>query len=72
MLSKSTISFLLYKLVNRPHLILGLVFLIVLQPIALILRVFGYDPLRQSQKERKKISYREIKKDYKIDLTRIF
>ena len=29
-MSKSTISFLLYKLVNRPHLILGLVFLIIL------------------------------------------
>ena len=29
-MSKSIISFLLYKLVNRPHLILGLVFLIIL------------------------------------------
>tara|TARA_B100000945_G_C20406921_1_gene610533 strand:- start:423 stop:2225 length:1803 start_codon:yes stop_codon:yes gene_type:complete len=29
-LSKSTISYLLYKLVNRPHLILGLFFLIIL------------------------------------------
>ena len=29
-MSKSTISYLLYKLVNRPHLILGLVFLIIL------------------------------------------
>ena len=29
-MSKTTISYLLYKLVNRPHLILGLVFLIIL------------------------------------------
>ena len=29
-MSKSTISYLLYKLVNRPHLILGLIFLIIL------------------------------------------
>ena len=51
-------------------LILGLVFILVLQPIALILKLFAYDPLRQ-----KKISistYKENKKDYKIDLTRIF
>ena len=51
-------------------LILGLVFIFVLQPLAFILKLFGYDPLRQ-----KKISintYKENKKDYKIDLTRIF
>ena len=28
------------------RIILGLVFLIVLQPIALIMRIFGYDPLK--------------------------
>ena len=54
------------------RVILGLVFLLVLQPIALIMRLAGYDPLRQSQKERKKMSYRELKKNHKIDLTRIF
>ena len=53
-------------------IILGLVYLIVLQPIALIMKVFGYDPLRQSQRERKKMSFREVKKKHKIDLTRIF
>tara|TARA_B100000029_G_scaffold141367_1_gene136543 strand:- start:185 stop:577 length:393 start_codon:yes stop_codon:yes gene_type:complete len=52
------------------HIILGLVFLFVVQPIALIMRSFGYDPLR-----KKKIgatTYREKRKTSKIDLTRIF
>ena len=51
-------------------LILGLVFIIVLQPIALIMKLFGYDPLKQ--KDLCKKSYKENKKGYKIDLTRIF
>ena len=54
------------------RIILGLVFLIVLQPIAFIMKIFGYDPLRQSQRERKKMSFRELKTNHKIDLTRIF
>ena len=52
------------------RIILGLVFLVVLQPIALIMRVFGYDPLKGKQCNTN--SYRENKKDHKIDLTRIF
>lgn len=52
------------------YIILGLVFIFVLLPIALIMRCFGYDPLREKQKNRN--SYRETKKDQKIDLTRIF
>ena len=54
------------------RIILGLVFLIVLQPIAFIMKIFGYDPLRQSQRERKKMSFRELKTNHKIHLTRIF
>ena len=54
------------------RLILGLVFLLVLQPIALIMKFMGHDPLRQSQRETKKISYRELKTNHKINLTRIF
>tara|TARA_Y100001968_G_scaffold141753_1_gene129565 strand:- start:15 stop:413 length:399 start_codon:yes stop_codon:yes gene_type:complete len=54
------------------RMILGLVFLLVLQPIALIMKFVGYDPLRQSQRERKKISFRELKTNHKINLTRIF
>ena len=52
------------------HIILGLVFIFVLQPIALIMRFFGYDPLRIRRKGKK--TYKETRKDYKIDLTRIF
>ena len=52
------------------RLILGLVFLLVLQPIALIMKSLGYDPLKK--KKTNEISYRENKEDNKINLTRIF
>ena len=52
------------------HIILGLVFLIVLQPIALIMRIFGHDPLKRKKLSKK--SYREIKINQRIDLKKIF
>jgi len=52
------------------YIILGLVFILVLQPIAFIMRIIGYDPLKTRRKGEK--SYREIRKDHQIDLTRIF
>tara|TARA_B100000965_G_scaffold291334_1_gene249123 strand:+ start:3421 stop:3813 length:393 start_codon:yes stop_codon:yes gene_type:complete len=52
------------------RIILGLVFLLVLQPIAMIMRIFSYDPLRKIKSNDK--SYRENKKGYKVDLKRIF
>ena len=52
------------------RIILGLVFLIVLQPIALIMRIFGHDPLRTKNVAQK--SYREIKTNQKINLKKIF
>ena len=52
------------------HIILGLVFILVLQPIAYIMRLTGYDPLRVKLKEEK--SYREPRQEHKTDLTRIF
>ena len=52
------------------RIILGLVFLLVLQPISFIMRLFGYDPLRK--KKNKEISYREKKEFNRIDLKRIF
>tara|TARA_B100000963_G_scaffold28243_1_gene20889 strand:+ start:150 stop:542 length:393 start_codon:yes stop_codon:yes gene_type:complete len=52
------------------RIILGLVFLIVLQPIALIMRIFGHDPLRMKNFSQK--SYREIKTNHKINLKKIF
>lgn len=52
------------------RIILGLVFFLVLQPIALVMRVFGYDPLRK--KHTHKESYRENKQNDSISLNRIF
>ena len=52
------------------HIILGLVFILVLQPIAYIMRLTGYDPLRRRRKGE--ATYRENCKDHKTDLTRIF
>ena len=52
------------------QLILGLVFLIVLQPIALIMKILGHDPLRTKKFAQK--SYREIKTYHKVNLKKIF
>tara|TARA_B100000579_G_C22704774_1_gene791540 strand:+ start:682 stop:1074 length:393 start_codon:yes stop_codon:yes gene_type:complete len=52
------------------RVILGLVFLFVVQPIAFIMKFFGYDPLRKNKDNKK--SYREINSNRKVDLTRIF
>ena len=53
------------------RLILGLVFILVLQPIALIMRVSGYDPLKTKINTTKK-TYREEADDNNTDLTKIF
>ncbi len=52
------------------RVILGLVFAIVLQPIALIMRILGHDPLRTKKVAQK--SYREIKTNNKVNLKKIF
>ena len=52
------------------RIILGLVFIAVLQPIAFVMRAFGYDPLRA--KKSNLLSFKENKKGSKVDLTRIF
>ena len=52
------------------HIILGLLFIIVLQPIAYIMRLTGYDPLRRRRTGEK--TYRESRTNHKTDLTRIF
>ena len=52
------------------HIILGLVFILILQPIAYIMRFTGYDPLRNKRKGEK--TYRENRKNHKVDFTRIF
>ena len=52
------------------RIILGLIFILVLLPISFIMRFFSYDPLRK--KKNNPSSYREFKKNYKVNLTRIF
>ena len=52
------------------RIILFLVYVIALLPIALVMRLIGYDPLRTKPKEVK--TYREDRKKCKTDLTRIF
>ena len=52
------------------RVILGLVYIIVLLPIAFIMRLIGYDPLRTKRNGEK--TFREKRKDYQTDLTRIF
>ena len=52
------------------RLILGLIYLLILQPISFIMRILGYDPL--NKKKSNLISYREIKKDANFDFKRIF
>ena len=52
------------------RIILGLVFIIILQPIALIMRAKGYDPLRK--KKGNMSSYRELNKEDSVDYSRIF
>ena len=52
------------------RVILGLVFLLVLQPISLIMKIFNYDPLKKHKSNA--LTYREVKGNSKVNLTRIF
>ena len=52
------------------HLILGAVFFFVLQPIAYVMRLTGYDPLKRKRAGLE--SYREQSNNRAVDLTRIF
>jgi len=52
------------------HLVLGLVFIVILQPIALCMRLMGYDPLNKRTKGLG--TYRKIREDYQVDLKRLF
>ena len=52
------------------RIILGIIFVAILQPLALIMRAFGYDPIRSRKSNL--LSFKESKKGSKIDLTRIF
>ena len=52
------------------RIILGLVFLLALQPIALIMKFVGHDPLKTKKSNER--SYRENKSNTKVDLTKVF
>ena len=52
------------------HIILGLVFIFIVQPISILMKFTGYDPLRKNLKKVEK-TYRE-KVNYVNDLTKIF
>ena len=54
------------------RIILGIIFFIVLVPISVVMRIFGYDPLKKKKITTNKNSFKEYKLGYKIDLTRIF
>ena len=51
-------------------IILWIVYVLVLMPIAFIMRLFNYDPLKQKNFHLK--TFKEYKKNHKIDLTKIF
>ena len=52
------------------YIIIGAIFILVLQPIALVMRFTGYDPLSRSRS--KLATYREKRHTTCINLTRIF
>ena len=53
------------------RIILGLIFILILQPIALIMKIFKYDPLRLKKVQTS--SYKELKKgNHRTDLNKIF
>ena len=52
-------------------IILGAVYFAILIPISIIMKIFKYDPLQKNLSKDKK-SYREITKNNRIDITKIF
>ncbi len=52
------------------RIILGIIFVVILQPIAFIMLLFGYDPLKKKKTKQK--SYRENYQNRKFDFKRIF
>jgi hypothetical protein len=52
------------------HLILGAIFVLVLQPIAFVMRLRGHDPLQRRFNGGN--SYREVRQQRSINLNKIF
>lgn len=57
-------------LVNS-HVIIGLLFAVVLQPIDCVMRLFGHEPPRR-KKYHENQSYREKRKSLEVDFNRFF
>ena len=53
------------------HVMLGIVYFTVLLPIAIVMRIFGYDPLNL-KKDHTAMSYRKSRPNLFIDFHRIF
>ena len=52
------------------RIILGLIFIFVLIPIGLVMKIFGYDPLKIRTPRNK--TYKDSRKNHTINLNRIF
>tara|TARA_B100001287_G_C22296784_1_gene350931 strand:+ start:50 stop:445 length:396 start_codon:yes stop_codon:yes gene_type:complete len=52
------------------HIILGMVFILVLMPISVIMKLLKYDPLKIKKESLK--TYRQVRKNSKINLEKIF
>ena len=55
---------------DNSHIILGLIFILIVIPISLIMKIFRYEPLKR--KRNNLTSYREIKEGWVINLKKIF
>tara|TARA_Y100000589_G_C27026641_1_gene577231 strand:- start:304 stop:702 length:399 start_codon:yes stop_codon:yes gene_type:complete len=53
------------------RLILGIIFIFIMQPMALIMKIFKYDPLKLKIDKNKK-TYRQVIKNKDYDFKRIF
>lgn len=54
------------------HVILGLVFIVAVQPIAFIMKALGHDPLRKKLDSNAK-TYRELRSsEHKVNLKKVF
>ena len=52
------------------YLIMGIIFVIILQPIAIVMKLIGYKPLKKISKNL--FTYKEMRQSQHIDLTKIF
>lgn len=52
------------------HIVLGFIFILVMQPISLIMKLIGYDSLNLKKVSLK--TYRKIRKDDNIDFQKLF